>query len=475
MTLLDVQRRFHEIGRIRAGAKTAKGAPTKLDTWRLTSPSRDALLAAAERYGGTVRPWEGQYELVTKADRLDVMLPPRAAGTRAYSLAYELWSGGGCLRRCDGSSATVAGDKGALVETACLCDPDDRECSPTLRVPFFLPDLPGLGTWRLDSGGYNAAAELPGMLDLLTAMVDAGKAVRATLRLEQRVAKRGGQTRRFAVPVLDLPYSLSELAGPRLPQLTGATESGRSEATESSASAVGSTQATPAPAPSPEDAPLAGEELARWLAGTHAAFRERTDAADLHAALRDLAAATIELGDRSLNDLTRTEWRTLAQAIRALPVIEHRTNAGGSGPQVSDPPEASAAHAEPPAPAPAAAAPPPGGGSPASTSPPDDVLRARYAWGRESLGFADDDAFDEAVIAMTGLSVMDLDADNWKVTATALRASHAAAPPKPGTQAYRDLPDGLARASARAHWDAVAAAEARTSAEESLAAARTGG
>jgi hypothetical protein len=338
--LIDIQRRFVEIGRLRTGEKVAaasgKTRPKKLNTWRLTSPSKDAIVAAAAKYGGSVEAWEDQFQVITESASLEVMIPPQA-GVRSYSLSYELWSGGGCQRRCNGEDAMIArGDQ--LVPMACQCDPDERECKPTLRVPFFLPDLPGLGVWRLDTGGFNAAAELPGMLDLLSQFTAAGKPVRAILRLEQRTSKKGGQTRKFAVPVLDLPYSLAELTGGDLTalptngqakQLTSAPHPVQGEVP-----AVPERRAAVAPDDSdrpdrpparvlPLDAPLEGDELARWRAGTHAAMRERIDeAVDEHEALRELAAKVVDLDDRSLNDLTLAEWRTVAAALRELPPIE---------------------------------------------------------------------------------------------------------------------------------------------------------
>ena len=171
MQLLDIQRRFVEIGRLRLGEKVSTGRggsrPKRLETWRITSPNKDLIVAAAGLWGGTVEAWEEQYQVITEATSIPVMLPPFGGSVRPYSLYYELWSGGGCTRRCDGHLETISGE-------ACVCDPDARECKPTLRVPFFLPDLPGLGTFRLETGGYNAAAELPGMLDLLSTWAQPG-------------------------------------------------------------------------------------------------------------------------------------------------------------------------------------------------------------------------------------------------------------------------------------------------------------
>lgn len=199
--IIELQRRMVEAGRIRAGEKGDKGEPRKLDKWRLTSKDTQRLNAAAELWGGEVREWEGQWQLYTQTDALPIMLLPGQEPTTWY----ELWSRGGCQRRCDGVSLNS--------EDACLCDPENRECKPYTRLSVLLPDLPGIGSWLLTSTGWNAAAELAGAADLLQRATAQGVLMPARLRLEQRVDVKAGQTRRFAVPVIDLDVSFRELLG----------------------------------------------------------------------------------------------------------------------------------------------------------------------------------------------------------------------------------------------------------------------
>ncbi len=150
----------------------------------------------------------------------------------------------------------AAGD--TLVQRPCQCDPDSRECDPTMRLNVFLPEVAGFGTWKLSSRGYNAAAELPGMLDLLPNLSATGQPIRATLRLEQRTSKRGGQTRHYAVPVIDLPYRLAELTGPQTPALSN----GQGAASALETSAGPEAEAAPAPSPEPADEPAPDEPVA---------------------------------------------------------------------------------------------------------------------------------------------------------------------------------------------------------------------
>ena len=202
--IIELQRRMVEAGRIRAGEKGAKGEPRKLDKWRLTSKDEVRLHAAAKLWGGESRPWEGhagEFELYTDTASLPIMLLPGQVPTTWY----ELWSKGGCQRRCDGVHEVIS-------DSVCLCG-EERECKPYTRLSVLLPDLPGIGSWLLSSTGWNAAAELAGAADLLQRATAQGVLIPARLRLEQRTQVTGGQTRRFAVPVIDIDTSFRELLG----------------------------------------------------------------------------------------------------------------------------------------------------------------------------------------------------------------------------------------------------------------------
>lgn len=223
MPLLDIQRRGREIGRIRLGI-TVTGAngrkrPEKLSAFRFTMQSRRIADAVAGLLGGEVRPWESpsgpQWEVLTDATELPVAVPP---GDAAVNQWYELWTGGGCVRRCDGITET-------LTQAPCLCPPagPDRAaaagageaCKPTTRVNVMIPDLPDIGVFRVESHGFYAAVELGGAAELLAAAREAGVIIPAVLRLEQRQVKRivGGkaQTRNFPVPVLEVVATLREV------------------------------------------------------------------------------------------------------------------------------------------------------------------------------------------------------------------------------------------------------------------------
>src|SRR5690349_2582757 len=105
MPIIDLQRSVRQVGRIRLG-EVRNGRPSKLTTFRLSSVQRSPIERAAELYGGTVKPMasdrsDDQWEVVTEADSIPVVIPP----TNHLDQWLELWSGAGCERRCDGREA----------------------------------------------------------------------------------------------------------------------------------------------------------------------------------------------------------------------------------------------------------------------------------------------------------------------------------------------------------------------------------
>lgn len=198
MAIIELQRRQTEVGRIRLGqkvkTKSGKEAPSRLETFRFTSPSKPLVERIAQLYGGDVQAWNpprgaAEWEVVTKATSVPVVVPPQDIDSSQF---YELWSAGGCQRRCSGVRELIA-------DQPCVCDPANRDCKMHTRVNVMLRDVPGIGVWRLDTGGYYAGVELPGMVELLSR---AQGMVAALLELRQRTVTRDGQTKHFVVPVL---------------------------------------------------------------------------------------------------------------------------------------------------------------------------------------------------------------------------------------------------------------------------------
>jgi hypothetical protein len=182
--------------------------PVKLTEWRLTSPNREAIETAAKLWGGEAHEWEGapgeqqQWEVHTDASELNVLVPfPQDLEERQL---YELYTSGGRTRACNGQEEFISGGP-------CLCEADKRECKLTTHLLVVLPELPGIGVWRLTTSGRNAAQELAGTMRILRSIHARSHFATATLSIVQQTVKVHGQPEyQFVVPVLRLPYSLAD-------------------------------------------------------------------------------------------------------------------------------------------------------------------------------------------------------------------------------------------------------------------------
>jgi hypothetical protein len=123
---------------------------------------------------------------------------------------YTLYSGGGILRRCDGTTEFES-DGPCICLTEIEGTDKERQCSVTTHLLVVLPQLPDIGVWRLTTHGWNAASELANTVDVLQQFVARGKMPEAVIAIESRTSKREGTTRNFIVPVLRIPRSLQEL------------------------------------------------------------------------------------------------------------------------------------------------------------------------------------------------------------------------------------------------------------------------
>jgi hypothetical protein len=359
----NIARRVPEAGRIRIGKKVkgrnSKGKeferPDAIGEFRFTSHDAEALTQIAAMYGGTVRPWsdpkaaEGQHEVITDAAEIRIVLPPDPLGETPI---YELWGGGGCERRCDGLTATVLqhGPDGLEpIEVPCLCNArGEMACSVVTRLNVILPEVRFAGVWRLDTKSWNAAQELPGMVELIQQMQGRGLSY-ATLAIKQRRSIAGGETKKFMVPVLGVGASIEQLAAgqARLSALnTASAPAGELEAGEvgagevvapaSSAPAAGSIPVTEAPPPpdlddevvdaeivddepstsiDPDDCSLCGQP---WQDGTAVVRGDVNESRFVHKACVENATGEFEpmtdMDQRALHALLRAKYGVVGPA-----------------------------------------------------------------------------------------------------------------------------------------------------------------
>lgn len=206
--LLNIQRKAAEHGRLRTGY-TQGTRPVRSRTWVVTSHSEEHVRAAAELWGGEPEGWKPlnstieQWRVITEAESIEALITP-GDPLNQYN---ELWSKGGCARRCDGATELLS-------RKPCLCaaqfgeewhlQPKGRVCSATSRLNVMLPDLTGMGMWRAETHSFYAASEWGGMVDMILAGTNGQGFVPVTLRIEPRQRVANGETKKFPVVVVEL-------------------------------------------------------------------------------------------------------------------------------------------------------------------------------------------------------------------------------------------------------------------------------
>lgn len=206
--LRNIQARAAEHGRLRTGY-TQGNRPMRSSTWVITSHSEEHVATAAKLWGGEPEQWSplnstiSQWRVITKASSIEALITP-GDPLNQYN---EMWSKGGCQRRCDGETELLS-------RQSCLCarqfgddwhlQPKGRVCSTTSRLNVMLPDLSGMGMWRAETHSFYAAQEWGGMVDMVLAGTDGRGFVPVNLRIEPRQRVADGQTKKFPVVVVEL-------------------------------------------------------------------------------------------------------------------------------------------------------------------------------------------------------------------------------------------------------------------------------
>lgn len=223
--ILTLQRQARELGRLRTGY-TDGARPVRSDTWIVTSHSEHYIRAAAEEFGGTAEKWQPQgsgamqWRVITEQDAIDAIMPPGDP----LSQTNELWSGGGCQRRCDGVTEQLS-------DSPCIClaqfgesfheQPKGKVCTATTRLNVILPDLPDVGIYRVETHSFYAANEIAATVDLIRNATGGNSAVPIRLRIEPRMRVANGQTKKFPVVVIELRGATAgQILGGVIPGIT---------------------------------------------------------------------------------------------------------------------------------------------------------------------------------------------------------------------------------------------------------------
>ncbi len=230
--------RLQELGRIRVGDQVPlankKGTrPRRLEAFRLTSTNKPRLEYAATLWGGEVRKWdeapvEKSWELYLDKDTLPVVVPP----FHAISQVNEIWQGSECRLRCNGEQITTCPKDEDRIGQPCYCArfslkerlekaKTGEACHTITRLNLLLPDVPGVGVWRFDTGSFYAGMELQGNTELLEQASAEGCYIECLLQIEERRVVRTvagkPQTQVFSVVTLQPEVTMRQLLSRQIP------------------------------------------------------------------------------------------------------------------------------------------------------------------------------------------------------------------------------------------------------------------
>lgn len=260
------QSRMATVGKIRLGVYNGR-YPEKIDTFRFTAENRELIEAVAAAYGGTAEEWKPQgggstqWEVITEAKAVPVYL----VNGQDIEPWYEAWgSGRTCLRRCDGQW-------NKQTDEPCLCNGPERPadarqlCKPTIRVTVMLKEVPGLGSWLMESHGENACAEISTLAPLVAKLpmpLPAMLRLRQEKRREWNPDKRKFDTKDFYVPWFDVSVVSAQqvaIGGDALTQALTAAGAPAVLGSDRRAIEAAPVSAVPVSAPAGPTAPTSGE------------------------------------------------------------------------------------------------------------------------------------------------------------------------------------------------------------------------
>lgn len=242
--IITLQRQVRELGRLRAGLTVpsdkpgGRARPSSSKTWIATSLNRTYIEAAAEVWGGQAEEWQPlgnrpkEWRVITDRPVIDAILPPGDP----LSQHYEMWSAGGCQRRCDGEREQRA-------DKPCLCraefgddfhtQPVERRCRIHTRLSVFLPELPDIGIWRVETHGYWPSVHITGYVETIKALVGEKVMVPVTMGIDPKSKVADGKTSHYVEIVVALKDRASFgqiLASPQALAIGGPTDARTIEA-----------------------------------------------------------------------------------------------------------------------------------------------------------------------------------------------------------------------------------------------------
>jgi len=193
-------RRWPRLGKIRIGIKqhtaTGKEYPKAVDYF--------------------VCPEEVQKIYGDKPKELFIMLPSDNPEDFFPQFFKKYGKSTGLVCKGDGITAIRSDEKGEMSEVECqgekCSDYENKKCKEIANFQFFIPDVPGIGVWQIDTSSFNSIVNINSMVELLQ-MGNHNKltGIPLVLRLIERDAKVEGKKKVIRILDIQIRKSMNEL------------------------------------------------------------------------------------------------------------------------------------------------------------------------------------------------------------------------------------------------------------------------
>lgn len=199
--------RIPRIGKIHLGvkqtsAKSGHAYPTAVDFFVVKaddSTSETAAAAFRSVYGEQPR----EITVCFPSNDPERFFPQYLSSYRGGNGRYELFCRG------DGERAQRADGQGGRIEIPCTYRDcpiyQDGKCKELGQLQFFLPDVPGVGVWQLDSSSYHTTVNLNGSIQMVQALTGGRIAmIPLKLRIVPKVVNPDGKPKTVYVLTLGI-------------------------------------------------------------------------------------------------------------------------------------------------------------------------------------------------------------------------------------------------------------------------------
>lgn len=165
-------KRLPRIGKIHLGErktseKTQKEYPTQTDYF-VVKPDDSTGIPAAQAFYDVYGPTPREITIAFPSNDPDSFFPQSLSSYRKIGERHKLYCRG------DGESASRSDGEGGRFQMECRYQEcpvyQDDKCKELSQLQFFLPDVPGLGLWQIDSSSYNTTRNLNGSIEMIRAL-----------------------------------------------------------------------------------------------------------------------------------------------------------------------------------------------------------------------------------------------------------------------------------------------------------------